>query len=103
MQTLIDGAAIVQGNLEAVGRLNSRPGVVPVPVTDPFFVSNPFNPKTATKDYNAFTNTWIDRDPSDIYIVYNQTYLARPTTVGFGGPIGGIASEARDVFISGKN
>jgi hypothetical protein len=103
MQTLIDGAVIVQGNLEAVGRLKSRPGVIPISVFDPFLVNNPFEPKTATKDHNAVTDAWIARDPSLIYIVYNQTYLAKPTTVGFGGPIGGYAVDPHDTFIPGKN
>ncbi len=103
MQTLIDGAVIVQGELEAEGRVASRPGVIPVPVTDPFLVNNPFNPKTATKDHDATDDSWTDRDPGDIYIVYNQTILARPTTAGFGGGIGGYALETRDTFIPGKN
>jgi hypothetical protein len=103
MQTLIDGAVITQSRLENVAIAKSKPGVIPVLVTDPWLVNNPFEPKTATKDYNAETHTWTARDPADIYIVTNQTYLAKPTTAGFGGPIGGVASEARDTFIPGKN
>lgn len=103
MQTIVDGAVIVQGNLEAVGRIASRPGVIPIPVTDPFLVNNPFEPKTATKDHDAEHDSWIARDPGDIYIVVNQTYLAKPTTAGFGGPIGGYAVDPHDTYIPGAN
>jgi hypothetical protein len=104
MQTLIDGAVIVQGNLEGVGRLASRPGVIPVPVTDPFTVNNPFEPKTATKDYDAEHNIWIARDPGSIFIVTNQTYPAKPTTEGYGTPLGHIALDPSAVIlIPGKN
>ena len=102
MQTNIDAAALLQARLENVAIQSSKPGVIPIPVTDPFVVNNPFNPKTATKDYNAETHTWIARDPSLIYIVYNQTYLARPG-YGYGGPMGGVPFETRDTFIPGKN
>ena len=103
MQTLIDGAAIIQARLEDVAIYASKPGVIPISVFDPFLVNNPFEPKTATKDHNAVTDAWVARDPSLIYIVYNQTYLARPTTAGFGGPIGGYAVDPHDTFIPGKN
>ena len=103
MQTLIDGAAITQRVLEDTAVRVSKPGRIPVPVTDPFAVNNPFEPKTATKDHNAVTDAWTARDPGLIYIVYNQTYLAKPTTAGYGGPIGGFPLDLRDVFIPGKN
>jgi len=103
MQTLIDGSVIIQARLENVAIASSKPGKIPVPVTDPFTVNNPFEPKTATKDHNAVTDAWIARDPSLIYIVYNQTYLAKPATGGEGGPIGGIPFDVRDTFIPGKN
>lgn len=103
MQTLIDGAFIVQRALEDLSVMKSKPGKIPVPVTDPFMVNNPFEPKTATKDHNAVTDAWIARDPGLIYIVYNQTYLAKPATAGCGGPIGGFPLDLRDTFIPGKN
>jgi len=103
MQTLIDGAFLVQRALEDVSAKASRPGVIPIPVTDPFLVNNPFEPLTATKDHNAVTDAWIARDPGDIYIVVNQTYLAKPTTAGFGGPIGGYAIDPHDTYIPGAN
>ena len=103
MQTLIDGAVIVQDEKEAEGRIASRPGVIPVDVQDPFVVSDPFNPETATKDHDATDDSWVARDPGDIYIVYNQTYPAKPTTVGFGAGFGAMAVTPRDVFIPGKN
>lgn len=99
MQTLIDGAVIVQGNLEAVGRLASRPGVIPIPVTDPWMVNNPYEPKTATKDYDAEHNVWIARDPGSIYIVTNQTILARPKSEGYGGPLGGVALDPSAIIL----
>ena len=104
MQSIIDGAAIVQGNLEATGRLKSRPGVIPVPVTDPFTVNNPFEPKTATADYDCAHNTWIARDPANIYIVKNQTFLVQPISGGYGGPMPAMALETHDTpYIPGKN
>jgi hypothetical protein len=103
MQTLIDGAVIVQGNQEAVGRIKSRPGVIPMVVFDPFMINNPFEPKTATKDHNAVTDAWTARDPGLIYIVKDQTFLAKPTTAGFGGPIGGYAVDPHDTYIPGQN
>lgn len=103
MQTPIDGAAIVQREQEDEAAYASRPGVIPQNVENPWKVGDPFNPLTATKDHDATDDTWDNRDPSDIYIVYNQTYLAMPTTIGFGAGFGAIAVTPRDTFIPGKN
>lgn len=102
MQTLIDGAVIVQVALEAEGVAKSKPGVIPAVVVDPFLANDPFNPLTPESDHDAFNDTWIDR-AGDPYPVKNQTYLAEPTTIGFGGPIGGYAVTPRDTFIPGQN
>jgi hypothetical protein len=104
MQSLVDGAAIIQARLEDVAIYASKPGVIPAVVLDPFAVNNPFEPKTATKDHDATDDSWIARDPSLIYIVTNQTILARPTTAGYGGPIGGFALDPSPVpYIPGQN
>lgn len=103
MMTATDGAFLVQRAQEDTAVRVSKPGRIPVPVTDPFMVNNPYEPKTATKDHNAVTDAWATRDPSLVYIVYNQTYLAMPKTAGYGGPIGGTAFDTMDTFIPGKN
>ena len=104
MQTPTDGAVLTQGNLEAAGRLASRPGVIPVPVKDVWTIGNPFEPKTATADYDAYHNTWIPRDPANIYIVTNQTILTKGISGGFGGPIGGSPLLTTDTpYIPGHN
>ena len=80
-----DGPFLVQRVQENLAQKDSLPS--DLPVTDPFKVNNPFEPKTATKDYNADTNTWTARSSGLIYILTNQTILARPTTKGFGSEL----------------
>jgi len=102
MQTLIDGAVIVQGNLEATGRLASRPGVIPIPVKEVWLTGNPFEPLSPYADYNAYTHVWTPRIPQ--VLVKDQTIPAKPTTAGFGGAIGGFALDpTQDPYIPGKN
>ena len=109
---VVNGAAIVQGRLEALDVRESIPGsnfvevqsgILPVNVKDPWVINNPYEPKTATADYDAEHNTWIPRDPSLIYILKNQTILTKGISGGYGGPIGGTAFDpSAIILIPGK-
>lgn len=102
MQTLIDGAVIVQGNLEATGRLRSRPGTIPIPVKEVWLISNPFEPLTPYADYNSYTNTWTPRISQSL--VKDQTFTTKPQKYNEDGPMGGQPLDPSPVaYIPGKN
>ena len=84
--TQINGAVIVQNEKEYEAQLESRPGVIPIPVPDPFKANDPFNPKG-----------------TDGNLVRNQTILVQAISGGFGGPIPAYAVTPRDTFIPGDN